>query len=271
MKTIKIYFILSLMVAATFSQAQQAVQIPKQLPANLQLKDEVQKYQITTDQYNTDIFANFYSKVRVRGEYTRGLSDGKVKWNNVSVAMSMDKEADFAGGVPVAYMENFTYKPGEHMMTEEKFADFTEHSSYAKNLIWDMLAIEGFAWRHFDELKLNTTFSADYFNGKIDLAGQGFFENKDIRLTWIGISERNGERCALIEYRTLNNSLEVTAEGIDMKGRSHYWGTIWVSLEDKQIEHAVLYEDVIVEMLLPGQSQKQVINATREIEFKKLL
>jgi hypothetical protein len=58
---------------------------------------------------------------------------------------------------------------------------------------------------------------------------------------------------------------------MSMIGRSHYWGTIWVSLEDKQIEHAVLYEDVVMEMNLPGQTNKQIIDATREISFVKVL
>ncbi len=101
------------------------------------------------------------------------------------------------------------------------------------------------------------------------MAGQGSFENKDIKLTWTGISKQNGELCAVIDYRTMNNLLEVSYEGMDMKGRSHYWGTIWVSLKDKQIEHAVLYEDVVMEMNLPGQTQKQIMNSTREICFKR--
>lgn len=243
----------------------------KSLPKNLELKDEIQKFDVTTDHINTDIFCHFLNKIRVHGEYTRGFDDGTVRWNNVSVAMSMAENAAFPEGSPVAYMENFAYTPGEDMIKADKFETFTEYSDYTKNLVWDMLAIEGFAWHSFDKLKLNEPYSAAGFNGKIDLAGNGFFENKDIKLTWTGISVRNGESCAVIEYRTLRNPLEVKSEAVDMKGRSHYWGTIWVSLEDKQIEHAVLYEDVIMEMLLPGQTQKQVLNATREITFKRII
>jgi hypothetical protein len=99
----------------------------------------------------------------------------------------------------------------------------------------------------------------------------GSFENKDMVLTWTGITERNGEYCAVIEFRTMNNPLEYTGEGMSMKGRSHYWGTIWVSLEDKQIEHAVLFEDVVMEMNLPGQTTKQIMDAVREISFVKVL
>ena len=68
----------------------------------------------------------------------------------------------------------------------------------------------------------------------------------------------------------MNNPLDYAGEGMSMKGRSHYWGTIWVSVEDKQVEHAVLFEDVVMEILLPGQTTKQVMDATREITYERL-
>jgi len=241
------------------------------LPQNLELKDELQKYLVTTDNFNTDIFGNFFKKMRVKGEYTRGLENGKVKWNKCSVAMSMLRDAEFGEGAPLKYMEDFSYNTSEDMLKPENFTTFTENSPFAKNLIWDMMGIEGFAWSYFDKLKLNEPYSAKMFNGKMELAGQGSFENKDVQLTWTGISQRNNEPCAVIEYRTFNNPVEYSGEGMAMKGRSHYWGTLWVSLADKQIEHAVLYEDVVMEMNLPGQTTKQIMNAIREISFVKVL
>jgi len=269
MKTI-IIFLAVIASTTTFATKKIDSKVPATLP-NVELKDELQTFKVTTTHFNGDIFGNFLNKQQVYGEYTRGLPDGKVKWNNVSLAMSlsMNRNAKFTQKIPIAYMEDFSYLPGEDMIKAEKFESFTEHSAFTKNLIWDMLGIEGFAWAYWDKLKLNEPYSTPDINGKIDLAGQGFFENKDIRLTYTGVSEQNGEKCAVIEYRTMNNPLEVAYEGMDMKGRSHYWGTIWVSLEDKQIEHALLFEDVIMEMNLPGQTQKTIMNATREITFEK--
>lgn len=271
MKTILI--ILTVLTTAFYAEAQTQdyLKDSKSLPADLQLKDELQKYKVITDHFNGDIFCNFYNKFRVKGEYTRGLEDNKVKWNNVSVATAMSREAEFQNETPLNYMENFSYRLTDDLLSQEIFKGFGEHSDFAKNLVWDMSAIEQFAWKYWEKLQLNKDFSTPGMNGKLDLAGKGTFENKDIQLTWTGISVRNGERCATIEYRTLNNPLEVSTQGMDMKGRSHYWGTIWVSLEDKQIEHAVLYEDVIMELVLPGQTQKQIMNATREISFEKII
>ena len=279
MKTQK-FFLVAILVLTTglmaFSQKKSNVNETEllksgSLPQNLELKDEFQKYVVTTDHFNTDIFGNFFNKMRVKGEYTRGLENGKVKWNNCSVAMAMSRDAEFPDGTPISYMEDFSYLVTADMLNPENFTTFTENSAFAKNLIWDMMAIEGFGWSAWDKLNLNEPYSAKDFNGKMDLAGQGSFENKDVNLMWTGISKRNNENCAVIEYRTMNNPLEYSGEGMSMKGRSHYWGTIWISLEDKQIEHAVLYEDVVMEMNLPGQTNKQIIDATREISFVKVM
>jgi hypothetical protein len=51
--------------------------------------------------------------------------------------------------------------------------------------------------------------------------------------------------------------------GMTLKGRSDYWGEIWVSLETKQIEYATLQEVVVGEMKLAGQDTIQVINIFR--------
>ena len=270
MKTKTFLFCISLLIAVvSFAQEKIDPKVLESLPQNLELEDELQKYQVTTIHYNSDMFGNFFNKFRVRGEYTRGLDNGKVKWNNVTVAMSMQRNADFSSGTKLRYMEDYSYLPSPDMLNPEKFETFEEHSAYAKNLIWDMLGIEGFAWAYFDVLELNKPYNATDFNGKMDLAGQGFFENKDVVLTWTGISKFNDELCATIEYRTMNNPLEYKEESMSMKGRSHYWGTIWVSIEDKQVEHANVFEDVMMELQLSGQSGTQLMNATREIVFKK--
>jgi hypothetical protein len=76
--------------------------------------------------------------------------------------------------------------------------------------------------------------------------------------------------CALIQYRAFFNKLNVSAMNINFQGRSHYWGEIWVSLEDKQVEYATLFEDVLLEFKLPGQQTKQLVNPFREATFEKI-
>lgn len=245
--------------------------LDKGLPRGLEINNKhPQQYLMVTDYVNKDIFGNFFNKFRVSGTYTRGLEEDQVSWAGVSIAESMVQDSDFSEGTPIPFMEGFTYVPSEKMMLEESFPGFSVHTIYAKNLVWDMMAFEAFAWAYFDSLRLNEEFFAREMNQKIDLEGEGYFENKDIRLRWTGISQMNDKLCAVIEYITMDNPLGLKNEMFEMKGRSHYWGTIWVSIEDKHIEHGVMHEDVMMEMKMPSQPGPQMINATREIVITKV-
>jgi len=75
----------------------------------------------------------------------------------------------------------------------------------------------------------------------------------------------NDKICALVQYESLVNP--VKSFGVNV--RSLYWGRIWVSLEDKQIEYAKLNEDVNMEIISTPQSKK-FLNIQREVEFKKI-
>jgi hypothetical protein len=271
MKT-KVMLVLAIVLNVHVSVAQKSIdaQYLNSLPRGLNLiEKEPQKYSVTADYFNGDIFGNFVNKTRVTGNYTRGFKNGTVKWNRVSISNGTTREGPFANPTPQSYMENFTYKPSDKMLDAGSFPDFPPNSFHSKNLVWDMLAIESFAWAYFDSLKLNQMYRPANINNKMILAGEGTFQNKEIQLVWTGISRMNDEICALIEYRTMDNPLAVDTEQLKIKGRSHYWGTIWVSLTDKQIEHATLYEDVVMDMTFANQPN-QLINTTRIIQFEKL-
>lgn len=95
------------------------------------------------------------------------------------------------------------------------------------------------------------------------MPGVGTFHNRDVVLQWIGRSERNGQDCAVIQYQAFFNPLDIAMTGLTMKGRSDYWGQIWVSLATKQIEYGTLYESVVADMQLPGQTAPQLVNILR--------
>jgi hypothetical protein len=244
------------------------------LPVGLKLKENgVQKYKVTTDYFNKDIFGNFFNKQRYMGTYSRGYSDGKVKWNNVSVSNSTSEKGDFPAGNPLSYMENFSYTVSPEMMKTESFPNFPPTEVDAKNLVWDMMGFEGFAWLYFDSLRLNEYCDSHAFNGKVPMEDVGTFENRNILLKWSGITVMNGENCAVIEFLAMDNPLDLSVDTeyfkLIAKGRSHYWGTILVSLSDKQIEQAILHEDVILDMVMPD-GKKQLANTTRLLTVEKL-
>jgi hypothetical protein len=244
------------------------------LPSELKLTENgIQKYKVTTDYFNKDIFGNFFNKQRYQGTYSRGYSDGKVKWNNVTVAASNEEKTDFPVGNQLTYMENFSYAVSPEMMKAESFPNFPPTEVDAKNLVWDMMGFEGFAWLYFDSLRLNEYYDSHAFNGKVPMEGVGTFENRNILLKWCGVTVKNGETCAVIEFLAMDNPLDLSVDTeyfkLVARGRSHYWGTILVSLSDKQIEQANLHEDVILDMVMPD-GKKQLANSTRWITVEKL-
>jgi hypothetical protein len=131
-----------------------------------------------------------------------------------------------------------------------------------RNLVWDTGMFEMFGQNFFDRLKLNEPYHS-MSNDDVNMPDVGVFHNRDVVLEWIGRSQRNGQDCALIKYQAYFNPLEIANAGLTLKGRSDYWGEIWVSLATKQIEYATLNEVVVGEMKLAGQETMQVINVLR--------
>jgi hypothetical protein len=242
----------------------------QKLPADLQLKEDgPQKYRFVCDYLNMDLYGDFLNKQRVSGDYTRNLPDGKVKWNNVRIADAKTYEEAFPEGAKQDYMEDFTYTSTD-IPKPDFFQKFPPSMVVARNLIWDTVMFEGFAWLYFDKLELNRTYIPSEMQGNVPLAELGTFQNRQIELTWLGISKMNDELCALIQYRAFINKLNVSFNDVSIKGRSHYWGEIWVSLKDKQIERGTLYEDVIVDYKSAGQQAGNTADVLRIGTFEKL-
>ena len=242
------------------------------LPADLKLReDEPQKYKITFDYLNLDTLGNPLGKERVTGEYVRALPGGKVRWSNVRIAKAKESDQPFTEGETQSYMEGFTYKLSKRadMLRKEFFQGFPDLEMKTKNLVWDMHMIEQFGWDYFNKLELNRPYAIQSQPEDVPLAGAGTFQNRRIELTWVGLSKRNNEACALIQYQAFMNKFSTSAGSSSFQGRSHYWGDICVSLKDKQIEYATLFEDVLVEFSLPGQGGKQQLGVLRKGAFEK--
>ena len=231
------------------------------LPAGLQVKDDGPRtYRFTCDYFHLDVKGNQAGMTqRIAGEYTRGLPGDKVRWNNVAV-----------NGQKREFMEGFTYRFADRgdAVKAEFFHGFPAMAFQERNLVWDTAMFEFFGQDSFDKLDLNAAYRME--PSTMSLAGGGEFENKNVELTWIGISKHNGQPCALIDYNAFFNKLNVKSPGMELVGRSHYWGQIWVSLTTKQIEYATLYEDVLGELKLGVQPAPQTINVFRKGVFERI-
>jgi hypothetical protein len=241
------------------------------LPQGAALKDNGPRtYRVTIAHTVSDTKGQIVQRQRVSGEYTRGLAGGEAVWKNVTVAESNGPAEISGAGRAREFMEGFRYRTGaaalDETMKPEFFKGFPATAVVERNLVWDMGMIELFGQDQFQHLKLNTPYRLISAQD-VDMPGVGRFHNRDVQLTWIGRSQRNGEECAVIEYRAWFNPLQIANGGMTLTGRSHYWGEIWVSLATRQVEYATLQEDVLGEMKLAGQEMR-IINVFRNGVFE---
>jgi hypothetical protein len=243
----------------------------KELP-DVPVSSELQKYRMTAVYINRDLYGNFTEKTKVSGDYTRGLEDGFVQWDNVYISGSKNFSEPFPAGTKQDYMENFKYVPSQKMLGAESFKNFPANpmSVLAKNLVWDMMTIEDFAWDYIDSLKINRTYRIPDITGEFAMADIGTYSHREIQICWTGISIINNELCAVIEYRAIDNKIEMSMAGLKTKGTEQYWGTTWLSLETRLIESAVMYGGTIQEIEVPGLTDKFIVKTIRELWVDKI-
>lgn len=240
MKTTALLFTL----AGALSAACAYARTPESLPAIELDKSVARSYLMTTECYDHSVTGDLLHKTRIEGELT--FRNDSVRWGNVYISSMESRGTDLPKGEKVGYMYGFKYRQDMDILSADFFAEHLPKADpLTMNLVWDAMSFEGIAYQNWDSLNLNEEFSARDLNSELQLA-YGTFENKDAIITWIGTSEIDGRRCAIIKYSLMNNPLNLEYGDMDIRGRSHFWGEVYVSLSDKQIEHANLTEDVLI-------------------------
>jgi hypothetical protein len=232
----------------------------------------LQKYRMTAVYTNMDVYGKFTDKIKVTGDYTCGFKEGYAEWNNVFVSDSKTQTGSFSEGIKQEFMENFKYIPSDSMMKESAFKSFPSSldNIYARNLIWDMMSVELFAWRYNNSLKLNKAYILPDVKGEFNMADIGKYNHESIQLCWTGISLMNNELCAVIEFRAMNNRLEIATGNIKTKGTEQYWGNTWISLRTKQIEYTEMYGGTFQEIEVQGMKDKFMIKTIRDLFVERI-
>jgi hypothetical protein len=231
-----------------------------------------QKYRMTAIYTNRDLYGKFTGKMKIAGDYTIGLQGDSVKWENVFISSSNNFSSPFPVGVKQEYMENMKYVPSSRMLEKDSFKNFPPktESVFAKNLVWDMMMIEEFAWKYTDSLKLNKYYIIHPKSESFEMGGVGNYSQNNVQIRWTGISEMNNILCAVIDYRAIDNLLEINMDQIKGKGTEQYWGTTWVSLKTGLIEFADTYSGTIQEIQVKGFDNKFLAKTIREIRVDKI-
>ncbi len=249
--------------------AQPPVAAPWSLPRGLAVIDAgTRTYRFTVDYETTSPQGVIVRRQRISGEYSRGLAGGEVEWKNVTNSEADGATGPFGAAQKREFMEGLRYRNDLGVtMQPGFFKAFPATAVIERNLVWDTGMIELFGQRYFDKLQLNQPYHA-MSNQSVRMPGTGTFHNRDVQLEWVGRSYRNGQDCALIDYRAFGNPLDVDAGGMTLRARSDYWGQIWVSLKTRQIEYGTLYENVAGELTLPGQDKPQALIVFRSGVFE---
>jgi len=238
------------------------------------LKDDKKlcKYRMTAVYTNRDLYGNFTGKTKVTGDYTRGLEDGTVFWKNVYISGSDRLSDPFPEGTRQEYMENYRYTPSPEMLNPNAYKNFPAgvETVLAKNLIWDMMSIELFAWDYKDSLKVGRIYIIPEIKGEFSMADIGTYSHNEIQLCWTGISVKNNELCGIIEFRALDNKIELDVDPIKTRGTEQYWGTIWISLTTGLIEYSEMYGGTIQEIEITGMENKILAKTIRELWVDKI-
>ena len=230
------------------------------------------KYRMTAIYTNRDLYGKFTGKTMVSGDYTCGLSGDSSMWSNVYISASNNFSDPFPAGTKQEYMENFKYIPSDKMMEENAFKKFPKsvENIFARNLIWDMMSFDIFSGNYYDSLKLNIPYIIPNIKGEFSMADIGTYSHNKIALCWRGITDFDGTLCAIIDFNAIDNMLDLNMDIIKTKGTEQYWGTVLVSMKNRDIEHADMYSGTIQEIEVKGMKDKFLMKTIRELEIREI-
>jgi hypothetical protein len=80
----------------------------------------------------------------------------------------------------------------------------------------------------------------------------------------------NNRLCAVIEYRAIDNKIELVMDPMKTRGTEQYWGITWISLDTRQIEYAEMYSGTIQEIEIKGLKDKFLVKTIRELWVKRI-
>ena len=234
----------------------------------------VQKYDVSLKWQNLDAISGYKMNCNaVKATYIAGLDNDSVHWSNVSLARINDFQQKEFNGTNLPSFNGFTYKINETNFLNEDFysAIPPEQKDLAKWLVSDAIQMQGLAWYVFDSLTFGTPFIPQFLN-EYDVKFKDWvtFTSRYQKLVWSGITKHNNEVCAIVKFESLYNPLTIDNSQMSLKGRSLYYGEIWISLNSKQVEYATMVEDVVMKLKSPLFPEEQLIDLQREIIFNQV-
>jgi hypothetical protein len=236
-------------------------------------KSGIQEYAVSLKWQNLDaINGNKFNCNAVKATYITGLENDSVSWKDVSLAQINDFQQKEYSGTNISSFNGFTYKVNETNFLDDDFykAIQLEQRDLAKWLVSDAIQMQGLAFYVFDSLAYNKPYVPNFLNNyDVKFEDWVTFTSRYQKLIWSGITKYNNEVCAIIKFESLYNPLKIDNNQMSVKGRALYYGEIWISLSDKQVEYATMIEDDVLKLKSSVFPEEQLIDLQREVIFKK--
>ncbi len=200
-------------------------------------------------------------------------SRNEASWDDVRMAQISDFNDKPQNTVNLSALDGFSYGINNLDFLGESFYNElpSDLIDLARWLVSDAIQMQGMVWYFIDSLEFNRELSPvmleDY-----DIVFENWvkFTSRYQKLKWSAITKHNEEICAVINFQSAYNPVQAKTDDISFKGRSLYYGEIWVSLQDKQVEDALMLEDVVMNLEGSMFPQKQLIDLQREIVFDRI-
>ncbi|MDR1339500.1 MAG: hypothetical protein LBK58_05565 [Prevotellaceae bacterium] len=244
--------------------------IPKQSsPANLA------NYRLTIDVTEREMNGKFLK---------RNISSGKIiELSRVSIVDNTIQLEDVsATGISeqgqmntrkLDELEGLNFKIlGDNFTSLDFYKNFPPaQTELIRTIIQDRVTFEVWGQMYLDSLRLNTSFHPDLFkNHQADFEQTGNFNTQKLNITWLGYSKINGKDCILVYFKSMYSPFQVDNDTMTVSGRSCFWGKIWILPDTRQIEYAVMNEDMLSHIKLKVNDFEQQFNKQREVIYEKV-
>ena len=225
---------------------------------------EKQEYDVTIKFHTFHPIENHtYHMSAVKASWWVYATDSVV-WRNVSWAEIDNLLQEPVPTVSWDEFNGWTHKIKSDDWLKEEFYSIIppEKIEFARMMATDVPWLET-VWSMIDSLEFQKEFFPKDMDNR-DIVADGTFTLTSSYLKWIwsGITLYNNEICAVIKFESLSMQLNT----IGMKGRDMYYGDIYISMNNKQIEHFVMVEDIVGE----NKSNKSLFEMQRIVTFSKV-
>ncbi|MEZ5277907.1 MAG: hypothetical protein R3F07_16115 [Opitutaceae bacterium] len=178
-------------------------------------------------------------------------------WENV-----MDEQAAEVLGIAHADFQGLTTDDGQPLSPDlayrvyNTFVDF-----YAFNNIFaqPVSAETGRSIADLTSMGVEIEHYSAYSEPPVDLGDSvkkgSYFKNGRVTLEWLGNGTVKTQPCAIVSFDSGESSFQMLMEpapgyAMEVKGGSHYWGTLFINLDDYWVEKATFREFVTTRMVM---------------------